>query len=58
MVQTLNLILLTANEVEDLRQSLRKSFQKENATKEDIQVFTVSFSSFKNSISYLLVLLI
>lgn len=40
MVQTLNLILLTANELEKLREILRRSFQKD-ATKDDVQVFTV-----------------
>ncbi|DAZ98395.1 TPA: hypothetical protein N0F65_000109 [Lagenidium giganteum] len=41
MVQTLNLILLTANELDNLREILRRSFRK-NASDEDIQVFTVS----------------
>lgn len=40
MVQTLNLILLTATELENLRQSLRQSFQADASLK-DIQVFTV-----------------
>uniref|UniRef100_K3W541 Vacuolar protein 14 C-terminal Fig4-binding domain-containing protein n=1 Tax=Globisporangium ultimum (strain ATCC 200006 / CBS 805.95 / DAOM BR144) TaxID=431595 RepID=K3W541_GLOUD len=44
MVQTLNLILLTANELEKLREVLRRSFQKQ-ASKEDIQVFTALFQS-------------
>ncbi|CCI48132.1 unnamed protein product [Albugo candida] len=39
MVQTLNLILLTATELENLRQSLRQSFQADASLK-DIQVFT------------------
>lgn len=43
MVQTLNLILLTANELEKLREILRRSFQKQ-ASEEDVQVFTVSSS--------------
>lgn len=41
MVQTLNLILLTANELENLREILRRSFQR-NTTKDDVEVFTVS----------------
>lgn len=40
MVQTLNLILLTANELEKLRVILRRSFQK-HASDEDVRVFTV-----------------
>ncbi|TYZ63566.1 hypothetical protein PybrP1_013160, partial [[Pythium] brassicae (nom. inval.)] len=44
MVQTLNLILLTANELEKLREILRRSFQP-SATEEDVQVFTALFQS-------------
>ncbi|KAJ0412152.1 hypothetical protein ATCC90586_005765 [Pythium insidiosum] len=40
MVQTLNLILLTAHELENLRDTLRRSFQP-HATDEDVQVFKV-----------------
>ncbi|KAG2522624.1 hypothetical protein JM16_003392 [Phytophthora kernoviae] len=40
MVQTLNLILLTANELEHLRDILRRSFQP-RASEDDVQVFTV-----------------
>lgn len=41
MVQTLNLILLTANELENLREILRRSFQR-NTSEDDVEVFTVS----------------
>ncbi|TMW67782.1 hypothetical protein Poli38472_007454 [Pythium oligandrum] len=44
MVQTLNLILLTANELENLREILRRSFQT-HATDDDVQVFTALFQS-------------
>lgn len=40
MVQTLNLILLTANELENLRDILRRCFQP-SASEDDIEVFTV-----------------
>ncbi|RLN70104.1 hypothetical protein BBJ28_00021567, partial [Nothophytophthora sp. Chile5] len=44
MVQTLNLILLTANELEHLRDILRRSFQP-RASEDDVQVFTALFQS-------------
>ncbi|POM67053.1 VAC14 family protein [Phytophthora palmivora] len=44
MVQTLNLILLTANELEHLRDILRRSFQP-RASEDDVQVFTALFRS-------------
>lgn len=44
MVQTLNLILLTANELDNLRDILRRSFQSE-ASDEDVQVFITLFKS-------------
>ncbi|KAI9918669.1 hypothetical protein PsorP6_011790 [Peronosclerospora sorghi] len=44
MVQTLNLILLTANELEHLRDILRRSFQP-RASKDDVDVFTALFRS-------------
>ncbi|RLN68376.1 hypothetical protein BBJ28_00002245 [Nothophytophthora sp. Chile5] len=43
MVQTLNLILLTANELEHLRDILRRSFQP-RASEDDVQVFTIDAS--------------
>ncbi|RMX63810.1 hypothetical protein KXD40_007339 [Peronospora effusa] len=44
MVQTLNLILLTANELEHLRDILRRSFQP-RASEDDVRVFTALFRS-------------
>ncbi|KAG7390932.1 hypothetical protein PHYBOEH_006876 [Phytophthora boehmeriae] len=44
MVQTLNLILLTANELEHLRDILRRSF-KPRASEDDVEVFTALFQS-------------
>uniref|UniRef100_A0AAV1US65 Vacuolar protein 14 C-terminal Fig4-binding domain-containing protein n=1 Tax=Peronospora matthiolae TaxID=2874970 RepID=A0AAV1US65_9STRA len=44
MVQTLNLILLTANELEHLRDVLRRSFQP-RASEDDVKVFTALFRS-------------
>ncbi|KAE8877368.1 hypothetical protein PF005_g15014 [Phytophthora fragariae] len=44
MVQTMNLILLTANELEHLRDILRRSFQP-RASEDDVQVFTALFRS-------------
>lgn len=44
MVQTLNLILLTANELEHLRTILRRSFQP-RASEDDVAVFTTLFRS-------------
>ncbi|KAH9141002.1 hypothetical protein AeRB84_014796 [Aphanomyces euteiches] len=44
MVHTLNLILLTANELEQLRAILRRSFDAK-ASKEDVEVFTTIFKT-------------
>ncbi|KAG9401018.1 hypothetical protein AC1031_009771 [Aphanomyces cochlioides] len=44
MVHTLNLILLTANELEQLRAILRRSFDAK-ASKEDVDVFTTIFKT-------------